>query len=77
MSAPILVAAGAYELLEVIKMDGTTAFLPYLAVGFTTAAVVGWLSIKWLLAFLQRHSLYIFAAYCLAVGLVCMAFSLL
>jgi len=77
MSAPILIAAGAYELLEVIKMDDTTAFLPYLAVGFTTAAVVGWLSIKWLLAFLQRHSLYIFAAYCLVVGLTCMAFSLL
>lgn len=76
MSAPILIAAGAYESLQVIQMDGTTAFLPYLAVGFTTAAVVGWLSIKWLLGFLQKHSLYIFAGYCAVVGLICLAFSL-
>jgi undecaprenyl-diphosphatase len=75
MSAPILIAAGAYESLRVIQMPGTTEFLPYLIVGFATAAVVGWLSIKWLLAFLQGHSLYIFAGYCAIVGLACMAFS--
>jgi undecaprenyl-diphosphatase len=77
MSAPILVAAGAYELLEVIQMDNTSEFLPYLAVGFTTAAGVGWFSIKWLLAFLQKHSLYYFAVYCAIAGLVCMAITFL
>jgi undecaprenyl-diphosphatase len=76
MSAPILIAAGAYESLRVIQMDGTTAFLPYLVVGFTTAAVIGWLSIKWLLGFLQKHSLYIFAGYCTVAGLICMVLSL-
>ena len=75
MSAPILIAAGAYEALRVIQADGTTAFLPYLAVGFLTAAVVGWFSIRWLLGFLQKHSLYAFAAYCTVVGLVCLALS--
>jgi undecaprenyl-diphosphatase len=77
MSAPILLAAGAYESLQVIEMEGTRAFLPYLAVGFTTAAVVGWLSIKWLLGYLQKHSLHVFAAYCAVVGLICMTVSLL
>lgn len=77
MSAPLLIAAGAYESLRVIQAEGTTEFLPYLAVGFITAAVVGWFSIKWLLGFLQRHSLYIFAAYCAVVGLTCLIFSLL
>lgn len=76
MSVPILIAAGAYESLKVIQMDGTLAFLPFLAVGFTTAAVVGWFSIKWLLAFLHKHSLYIFAGYCAVIGLICMSFSL-
>jgi undecaprenyl-diphosphatase len=76
MSVPILIAAGAYESLKVIQMDGTMAFLPFLAVGFITAAVVGWFSIKWLLAFLQKHSLYIFAGYCAVVGLICMIFVL-
>ena len=76
MSAPILLAAGAYETLHVIQSDGYAEFLPYLAVGFVTAAVVGWFSIKWLLEFLQRHSLYIFAAYCALIGLLCFVLSL-
>ena len=77
MSAPILLAAGSYETLQVIAMPGTKAFLPYLALGFVTAGIVGWLSIKWLLAFLQRHSLYIFAGYCAVVGILCLGFALL
>jgi undecaprenyl-diphosphatase len=76
MSAPILMAAGTYETIRVIQADGTVAFLPYLAVGFITAAVVGWVSIKWLLGFLQRHSLYVFAVYCAVVGLICLTISL-
>ncbi|MBI5824901.1 MAG: undecaprenyl-diphosphatase UppP [Chloroflexi bacterium] len=70
MSAPILIAAGAYESLKVIEMSGTRAFLPYLGIGFITAAGVGWLAIKWLIAFLGKHSLYIFAAYCAITGLI-------
>ncbi|HUE99923.1 MAG TPA: undecaprenyl-diphosphatase UppP [Anaerolineales bacterium] len=76
MSAPILTAAGMYESVKVILMPGTTEFLPYLVVGFITAGVVGWLSIKWLMRFLQDHSIYLFAGYCAIVGFVCMAFSL-
>ena len=77
MSAPILTAAGAYETLGVIQRPGTMEFLPYLAVGFITAGVVGWLSIKWLMQFLRDHSLYIFAGYCAIVGSICLGFSLL
>lgn len=77
MSAPILMAAGAYETLKVIQMPGTMEFLPYLAIGFITAGVVGWLSIKWLMQFLQDHSLYIFAGYCTVVGFICLGISLL
>jgi undecaprenyl-diphosphatase len=76
LSAPILLAAGAYETVQVIQLDGYAELLPYLAVGFVTAAIVGWFSIKWLLGFLQRHSLYIFSAYCAVTGLICLALSL-
>jgi len=75
MSAPILMAAGAYESLQVIKMPGTTEFLPYLAIGFTTAGVVGWLALKWLMGFLRDHSIYLFAGYCAIIGLLCLAIS--
>ena len=77
MSAPILMAAGAYETLKVIQMPGTTAFLPYLAVGFITAGVVGWLALKWLMGFLRDHSIYLFAGYCAIIGLICLVVSFL
>ena len=77
MSAPILTAAGAYETIQVIQMPGTTEFLPYLALGFITAAVVGWFALKWLMGFLRDHSIYLFAAYCGILGLICLTVSLL
>jgi undecaprenyl-diphosphatase len=70
MSAPILLAAGLYETVNVFEMEDTAGFLPYLAIGFITAAGVGWLSIKWLLAYLKQHSLYIFAVYCFISGTI-------
>ncbi|MCX6059857.1 MAG: undecaprenyl-diphosphatase UppP [Chloroflexi bacterium] len=68
MSAPILLAAGAYQSLKVIDMAGTIDFLPILLTGVLTAAIVGWFSIKWLIGYLNNHSLYIFAIYCAVVG---------
>jgi undecaprenyl-diphosphatase len=68
MSVPVMVAAGLYELLDVLRMPDLSSFLPVLAVGFITAAIVGWLAIKWLMKYLNHHSLYIFAAYCAIMG---------
>lgn len=77
MSVPVMLAAGAYEMLDVIQMPGLSAFLPLLAVGFLTAALVGWLAIKWLLSYLEKHSLYVFAIYCGVVGVGCLLFAIL
>lgn len=68
MSAPILLAAGTYELLNVLEMTDTRTLLPNLIIGFVTSAIVGWLSLKWFISFLHDHSLYLFAAYCALVG---------
>lgn len=70
ISAPVMLAAGAYEALGLLKLPGFTSFLPGLAVGFVAAAIVGWLAIRWLLGYLNRHSLYVFAAYCAVLGLL-------
>jgi undecaprenyl-diphosphatase len=77
MAVPVLLAAGGYQSLDLLKMQGLGSFLPILAVGFVTAAVVGWFAIKWLLSYLTKHSLYIFAGYCALVGAACLAFALL
>jgi len=74
MSVPVLLAAGAYETRDVIKLPHVGTFLPALAVGFIVAAIVGWLSIKWLLNYLNKNSLYVFATYCAVVGVLCLLF---
>jgi len=70
MSVPVMLAAGAYEILDVLKMSNLGEFLPLLAVGFVTAAITGWFAIKWLINYLSRHSLYVFSTYCAIVGAV-------
>lgn len=70
MSAPIMLAAGAYESYHAIRLPNTTEFLPMLIVGVITAGIVGWLSIRWLLGYLRQHSLYVFAVYCFILGIV-------
>jgi undecaprenyl-diphosphatase len=74
MSVPVLLAAGLYQSIDVVRMTGTRAFLPVLAIGFVTAAIVGWFAIKWLMDYLGKHSLYAFAAYCGILGLVVLLF---
>lgn len=70
MSAPVMLAAGGYEMLDVLKMPNLGDFLPLLAVGFITAAIVGWFAIKWLIDYLSKRSLYVFAIYCAVVGAI-------
>jgi undecaprenyl-diphosphatase len=74
MSVPVMLAAGGYEMLDVIQMPNLAEFLPLLTMGFVTAAVVGWFAIKWLIDYLSRHSLYVFAAYCAVVGVAVLLF---
>ena len=70
MSVPVILAAGGYEMLDVLKMPNLGEFLPLLAVGFVTAAIVGWFAIKWLIDYLSKRSLYVFAIYCAVVGAI-------
>jgi undecaprenyl-diphosphatase len=77
MSVPVMLAAGGYQMLDLLKMSGLGSFLPVLAVGFVIAAIVGWFAVKWLLGYLNKHSLYIFVAYCAVIGAVCLVFALI
>ena len=70
MSVPVMLAAGGSEMLDIIQMPDLGEFLPLLAVGFVTAAIVGWFAIKWLIAYLSKRSLYVFAAYCALAGTI-------
>ena len=69
ISIPIMLGAGGYQVLDVIHVPGLAGILPAILAGFASAAVVGWFAARWLLGYLNRHSLYAFAAYCGAAGL--------
>ncbi len=73
MAVPVMLAAGGYQSLDLLKMSSLTSFLPVLVVGFGTAALIGWFALKWLLGYLNKHSLYIFAGYCAVLGLLVFA----
>ncbi|HXF83880.1 MAG TPA: undecaprenyl-diphosphatase UppP [Anaerolineales bacterium] len=75
MSVPVMLAAGGYEMLDVIQMPNLSEFLSLLAVGFITAAIAGWFAIKWLLAYLGKRSLYVFAIYCAIMGMLLSTFA--
>ncbi len=68
LSVPVMLAAGAYQTLDLLRLPNLAAFLPVLTTGFLTAAAVGWLAIRWLLHYLSSHSLTAFSAYCAALG---------
>lgn len=73
MSIPVMLAVGAYQTRAVIIMPGTHKLLPILIAGFVSAAVVGWLAIRWLIHYLNRNSLYLFATYTAMIGVICLA----
>lgn len=70
MSVPITSAAAALSLAEVLRegMDAHAAWL-FLA-GSVSSAAVGYLAIRFLLAYLARHSLRVFAYYRFALAAV-------
>ena len=58
------------ELHDRVAESERLASVGKLAAGFVAAAIVGWFSTRWLLYYLNRHSLYLFAAYCAIVGII-------
>ncbi len=69
ISIPVMLAAGGLALLDLLEVSGLSSFLPVVISGVIAAAVVGYLSIRWLLQYLQRHSFYSFAIYCIIAAL--------
>lgn len=70
LATPIISGAGMLELLTLIESGTASTQAPALVVGFIAASVTGYLAIRFLLDYLQRHTLYIFAIYCWGLGIL-------
>lgn len=77
LSAPIIAGAGLKQVFDVVDevrggvLDGED--LAFFLTGLVLAAVTGYLTIRFLLAFLREHSLYPFVAYRVTLGVVLLA----
>jgi undecaprenyl-diphosphatase len=68
MSVPVMIGAGTLAMVQLLKQPHFSGQIPTLLAGFITAAVVGYLSIHWLLSYLSKRSLYVFAIYSLVAS---------
>jgi undecaprenyl-diphosphatase len=76
ISIPIMLAAGGLAILDLAQVSNLSEYLWIVSVGFITSAVTGYLSIRWLLQFLNRNSLLYFAVYCTCLGITVVLFTL-
>jgi undecaprenyl pyrophosphate phosphatase UppP len=61
-----------YEAAGALRAGTAADLLPALPAGILAAGTTGWLSIRWLINFVSRDPLYVFAVYCAVVGAICL-----
>ncbi len=74
LSIPALTGAGLVSLLDLFKSPQLLRAIPIILPGFVIAFIVGLFSIHWLVKYVQNHSLKLFSAYCLIIGLFTLGF---
>jgi undecaprenyl-diphosphatase len=68
MSIPVMLGAGVLAFKDLLEFPIIDHFLGPLIIGFLVALVSGYIAIRWLITYLSRHSLSMFAVYCLVLG---------
>jgi undecaprenyl-diphosphatase len=72
LATPIILGAGLFKLVDLVRVPDPLVYAPGLVVGFVTAAAVGYVCIWGLLRYLERGSLHVFSAYCALLGVTCL-----
>ena len=67
-----MLAAGVKEIYDWLKKspEGLADQATAMILGAAISAVVGYISIAWLLHYLKRHSMYVFVGYRILLGIV-------
>jgi len=73
LSIPAILGAALVQVKDITGMDTE---LTVLIAGFISATVFGYLAIKFLISYIQKHSLMLFAYYCWIVGALTLGISL-
>lgn len=70
IGTPIALGAGLYKATDIVQAQPTSAEVLQLFVGVATSAILGFVVIRWLLDYVQRHSLRVFLVYRLVFALI-------
>lgn len=70
VSLPIILGAGAVKFFDLSAENLDTETIIAFAIGFVSSALLGFLVIKYLLRFLQNHSLAVFGWYRIALSII-------
>ena len=74
MATIAILGASIFGSLKAIQdSDHLGGFWPEIIIGSIVAALVGYLSIKYLMKFLSQHKLHVFAAYLICLGVIIFA----
>jgi undecaprenyl-diphosphatase len=76
MVVPVMLAAGLLAIIDLFQIPDFASLLPAFSWGFLASAVTGYFAIRWLLQFLARRPLYVFAVYCTALAALTFLFAL-
>jgi undecaprenyl-diphosphatase len=76
LGTPAILGAGLLQVKDLITGSGWKVDAVPVVVGFVAAAVAGYVCIRFLLSYLRRHKLYVFAIYCALLGTACLIVSL-
>jgi undecaprenyl-diphosphatase len=76
LGIPAIAGAGLLSLSDVLSPNREFETIIYI-VGFLSSFIAGYICIKFLLSYLKRNSLYVFAAYCFIVGGLFLLFNLI
>ena len=63
IGTPIALGAGLYKATNIVQAQPSNTELLQLLVGVITAALLGFVVIRWLLEYVQKHSLKVFLIY--------------
>jgi undecaprenyl-diphosphatase len=68
MAVPAMAGAGVLAIIDLLQIPRLNEFIIPVLVGFIVSAVIGYLSIRWLLGFLVNNPLYYFSIYLVIVS---------
>lgn len=77
MASPLMLGAGIKKSLDLMGTPLLPGELTALIVGVATSAIAGWVVVRFLLSFLRRHGLQVFAYYRIVLALAVLAFMLI